>query len=367
MRLDNKVLTKSKFRVYILKFCIFNILILFLIFSNCINAKTGRPEGISLQKPVKILVVDGGGAYGILSAKILAELEKKANKPLNELFDFMVGTSSGAIQVALLSTPKKDSLEPVFSAQNISDFYLKFVPKALTTSLFRKITTIGGITAPILSSKPLESILFDKFGGLKLNESLTHLIIPTYDLNTASIYTFDSKSKISGKYSIVDILLASTAIPNIIPAHPITMKGKTHYLTDATVIANSPIGIAIGYATINYPNRRKFIVSIGTGDKWPSCNPKSQGEQGLLSLLPNWLGMIYEGKNHSVKNYMTLLMKNNDLNVIEFYRINPPHSRTIGGPTDSSKENIGKIVYAANSYIKTHQYYLQAIVDSLMK
>ncbi|GFR05488.1 patatin [Trichonephila clavata] len=53
-----------------------------------------------------ILSVDGGGIRGIIPALILAEIEKRARKPIAEIFDLMAGTSTGGIVIAGLC--KKD-------------------------------------------------------------------------------------------------------------------------------------------------------------------------------------------------------------------------------------------------------------------
>ena len=42
-----------------------------------------------------VLSIDGGGIRGIIPALVLDYLERQANKPIAELFDLSVGTSSG--------------------------------------------------------------------------------------------------------------------------------------------------------------------------------------------------------------------------------------------------------------------------------
>ena len=74
-------------------------------------------------KPRKMLALDGGGIRGVLTLEILLELEKqlreelKANDDfrLSDYFDYIGGTSTGAIIAAGLSIGK--------SAQEMLDFY----------------------------------------------------------------------------------------------------------------------------------------------------------------------------------------------------------------------------------------------------
>ena len=62
-------------------------------------------------QPRKILSLDGGGIRGILTLEILAEMEKQLKQKLNkgddfclgDYFDYIGGTSTGAIIAAGLS------------------------------------------------------------------------------------------------------------------------------------------------------------------------------------------------------------------------------------------------------------------------
>ncbi len=46
--------------------------------------------------PRRVLSIDGGGIRGIIPALVLAHVEQRTGKPCSELFDLMVGTSTGA-------------------------------------------------------------------------------------------------------------------------------------------------------------------------------------------------------------------------------------------------------------------------------
>ena len=44
-----------------------------------------------------VLSIDGGGIRGIIPAMVIAHLEQRTGKPACELFDLIVGTSTGGI------------------------------------------------------------------------------------------------------------------------------------------------------------------------------------------------------------------------------------------------------------------------------
>ena len=50
-----------------------------------------------------VLSIDGGGIRGIIPALVLAQLEKTTSQPVSELFDLIVGTSTGGILALGLS------------------------------------------------------------------------------------------------------------------------------------------------------------------------------------------------------------------------------------------------------------------------
>src|SRR5512137_394396 len=68
-------------------------------------------ERIQSPGPKKILACDGGGILGLMSVEILAKIEADlraaCNKPdlvLADYFDFVCGTSTGAIIAACISS-----------------------------------------------------------------------------------------------------------------------------------------------------------------------------------------------------------------------------------------------------------------------
>jgi len=53
----------------------------------------------------RVLSTDGGGIRGIIPAMVIAHIEKQLGKPAHELFDLMVGTSTGGILALELAHP----------------------------------------------------------------------------------------------------------------------------------------------------------------------------------------------------------------------------------------------------------------------
>lgn len=55
---------------------------------------------------IRLLAIDGGGTRGLAALEVLGHLEKNCNKKICELFDYVVGVSTGAIIAGLLAGSK---------------------------------------------------------------------------------------------------------------------------------------------------------------------------------------------------------------------------------------------------------------------
>jgi patatin-like phospholipase/acyl hydrolase len=88
----------------------------------------------------KILSLDGGGMRGIISARILQEIERqvqeKEGKALHEYFDLIAGTSTGSILTAGIATGKtSQELIDLYKNQGIIIFPLELCHRFYKISL----------------------------------------------------------------------------------------------------------------------------------------------------------------------------------------------------------------------------------------
>ncbi len=74
--------------------------------------KTGgerKPYSFNVNEGSRILFLDGGGIRGLIQIEILAQLEKKTGRKVTELFDWIVGTSTGAVVALALVYGKSNA------------------------------------------------------------------------------------------------------------------------------------------------------------------------------------------------------------------------------------------------------------------
>lgn len=124
--------------------------------------------------PFRILSLDGGGIRGIISARILAAIDKQINQPLNEYFGLITGTSTGAILAAAIATGRsseeivqlyKQKSSVIFPYR--SRFSVKRIPLILKY----------GLSAPKFSDEGLIQVLQEAFGNIKLFDVISSLLL----------------------------------------------------------------------------------------------------------------------------------------------------------------------------------------------
>nr|DAD39265.1 TPA_asm: hypothetical protein HUJ06_013588 [Nelumbo nucifera] len=208
-------------------------------------AKPGAP----LQPPkagdlITVLSIDGGGVRGIIPAVILQFLEEKLQEMdgkearIADYFDVVAGTSTGGLITAML-TVREDQLDcPKFAAKEIKDFYLNHCPKIFPQfRLFPLGKYIKAIFGPMYNGKYLRQIVDKNLGDIKLRQTCTNVVIPTFDMKILQpiIFTsFDRQCKNDGKsvenphldVKLKDICIANSAAPVFLPPHHFIHNGS---------------------------------------------------------------------------------------------------------------------------------------------
>lgn len=109
----------------------------------------------TIDKPLKILVLDGGGSKGVYTLGVLKELELKLGGKLHEHFGLIYGTSTGSIIAALIGIGK--------TIPEIETLYMSLIPKIM-----------GGFTRKRKSEK-LKNEADTIFGEMKFDSFKTHI------------------------------------------------------------------------------------------------------------------------------------------------------------------------------------------------
>ncbi|KAM0952532.1 putative patatin-like phospholipase domain, Acyl transferase/acyl hydrolase/lysophospholipase [Dioscorea sansibarensis] len=279
-------------------------------------------EIIKIQPPtygnlITVLSIDGGGIRGIIPATILAFLEAQLQEldgedaRLADYFDVISGTSTGGLVTAMITAPNENN-RPLYAAKDIKAFYLEHSPKifpqpwGLLGEAFNIFKRLGG---PKYNGTYLHKIIKEKLGNSKLHETLTNIVIPTFDIKQLQPTIFSSYEVKSNNSSmdanLSDICISTSAAPTYLPAHYFQTKnseGKTRdfNLVDGGVAANNPALVAMKEVTKQifkgnqdfFPIKpmdfgRFLVISLGTGTakNEEKFNAKMASKWGILSWL----------------------------------------------------------------------------------
>ncbi|KAL8244309.1 hypothetical protein R6Q59_010567 [Mikania micrantha] len=257
-------------------------------------AKVHCLETATNGKLITILSIDGGGIRGIIPATILALLESQLQEldgkdaRLADYFDVVAGTSTGGLVTAMLTAPDENN-RPIYAAKDIVPFYMEHGPKIFPQKwgIWGIIVkTLRRLIGPKYNGKYLRKLLREKLGDTRLNETLTNVVIPTFDvqrLQPTIFSTFEAEVCPCYNAQLSDICISTSAAPTYFPAYYFMNKDvdgidQEFNLIDGGVAANNPMLVAISQVTkqVFRQNPEFFpvspmdyghflMISIGTG------------------------------------------------------------------------------------------------------
>ncbi|KAM3709352.1 hypothetical protein ACJW31_02G166200 [Castanea mollissima] len=254
---------------------------------------------LAKAKMLTVLTIDGGGIRGIIPSVLLGFLESKLQEldgpkaRIANYFDIIGGTSTGGLVTTMLTAPNQDN-RPLFAAKDITRFYFDESPMICPQSrqpsnvsviMARMLAYLGMKTGPTYDGKYLRSRTNELLGDLKLKQTLTRVIIPTFDvklLQPVIFSTNDAKLNDLKNARLADICIGTTAAPTYLPAHCFetgNAEGNTkiYHLIDGGIAAINPTLLAISeimkellmqnseFGHHSIENKRMLVVSLGTG------------------------------------------------------------------------------------------------------
>lgn len=272
-----------------------------------------------IEKPFKILSIDGGGIRGIQPARFLVELEdnflNSSNDRLCNYFNLICGTSTGGI-IAL-------GLALGMTAQDILCIYRENAKKIFPGSP----SMINYLRRPKYDSSYLSNLLISAFqpfsenGDTRLGHAKTRVCIPTFNvgLGKAHVYKTPHHEELIRDYQIPahHVALSTAAAPIYFKPHSFDYKhtGKSNSISvlnniDGAVIANNPtlLGIIEAHCALKIPLHNIKVLSLGTGHMTFS-EPSSHRRFGILYWLKKQrvFEMMFSAQAQNVDNTIKFL------------------------------------------------------------
>ncbi len=263
--------------------------------------KNDRSSATKSQK--KLLALDGGGIRGVLTLGILEALEKTVGKPLGEYFDYIAGTSTGAIIAA--------GLAKGLSVSYLLDFYRKF-----GTAMFEPRFLLRRYKS-LYTSDPLKAQLQQVFGldtTLGSPDFKSKLLIVTRNWTTDSPWPVSNNP--GARYNqreradcnliipLWQLVRASTAAPVYFPPEVLNWDqrdpSKSFVFVDGGVTPyNNPAFLLFRMATnpaycLNWETGedRLLVISIGTGSAPKMGNQAESPESSIPAQVPGLISAL---------------------------------------------------------------------------
>lgn len=319
--------------------------------------------------PIKILSIDGGGIRGIIAARILKEIERLKGKPLGKIFDLIAGTSTGGIIACGLTRPGG-----AMTASEMLDLYTQRGAEIFHRSLWKVVSSIGGVIDEKYPAEPLEAILKEILRDYKLSDVRdTRLLVTSYAIelppsaksqavpdSTRAPYFFkswnmDKPSQPPPKqwdFFLRDVARATSAAPTYFPPASIENLAKEHgAMIDGGVIANNPAMCAYAEAVRLFPNRKYLVVSVGAGELERDIPLRDAENWGLIEWARPILSVLMDGSCDTV-TYQLKQILGNDLCRLDISlgtRSDP--QAALDDLDNTSPDNIARLVRRAEMLI----------------
>lgn len=287
-----------------------------------------KPKVLPGDQAIRVLSIDGGGVKGLLPLQALKNLEKRTGRPSSELFDFMVGTSTGGIIVSSLALADEDG-NPKWSANDLIDQYMSLSEQTFSVSWLHRILTVGGIIGTKLESTGLDRLLRKHYGDVKMSQLNTAVVIPSFDIGNNTVELFSSRNfghKDVNDYHVSDVVGGITAAP--IYFRPVSMTdvagNNPRTVVDASLFTNNPVLLGAHLASEIFPNRKSVIVSLGTGEQKGFTQEVDPSYWGLFQ----WARVLYpvaaRGDTILSDWIMRMGQDSPQFSALAYYRVNQP-------------------------------------------
>ena len=235
----------------------------------------------------RILSIDGGGVRGVIPAAALAAMERAMEGRVRDHFDFVAGTSTGALVAAAVAAG--------IPAEQIVAMYLRRAPalfsKVPIISTLRRVITGRMYDVHRLHAFIREELAAEGAADWRLNDVPLDIMITAKGLDNGHQWFFvkdrPANAASTGGLGLAECLAASAAAPTFFG--PWTISGferKGPMVDGGTGVAGNPVYQAcveaFGY-TDRYQPADTIIVSLGTGQFLGRRRP---------TWIYSWLGWL---------------------------------------------------------------------------
>lgn len=343
----------------------------------------------------RILSIDGGGIRGIIPASVLAEIEKRTQKPIYKLFDLIAGTSTGGLLASGLTIRADNEVGAKYTAAELVKLYDEFGGEIFSKAGWRSwLGSMDQFFGSRFDVKSLEKLLLRYFGEARLKDALTEIIVTTYCLQRRLPFCFNSriaKVQTQDDFFIRDICRATSAGPTyfepkelpsdtdvpytfidggVYANHPGVIAyteakkwfNKTKNPTKKTAKMESILGEKVQPANIEEPF---FMLSLGTGNFIPPYPYQEAREWGVVKWIQPVMDIVLQGTSENTHEQLMWLLPPALDGTDRYVRINKHTAANHSDISDASRGNIDALKEYARQIIQENDKTLDVVCGIL--
>ncbi|MCC6723592.1 MAG: patatin-like phospholipase family protein [Saprospiraceae bacterium] len=340
-----------------------------------------------MTKPAfKILSIDGGGIRGIIPAMLVAEFERRLEKPAYKIFDLMAGTSTGGIIACGLNIPNEKN-KAKYSAAQLVELYQKEGHRIFEGGSIKFLNSITSLFDSSYAHSGIEQVLEEYFGETELKQALKNVFITSYDLELRKPMYFASRLakeaalEADENFKMKHVARATSAAPTFFePTRILSGKNIPYSLVDGGVFANNPAvlayteakeiykeltGRAINAMPLPEEGIPYFMLSLGTGRATkPYLYEEAKG-WGAPKWIRPLLDILMQGVSESVDYQMRYILPDAPDGTPHYRRINPIIPEELSEMDNADAENIKGLMAKAQEAIDDNTEEIDRICELL--
>lgn len=330
-------------------------------------------------KYVRVLSIDGGGMRSLLALYCLEYLEKRSGRPSCELFDVMVGTSSGAFIVAALAVPL-DHDTPRFTAAELIKEFPRIWAGTLQTPFIHPLLSLEGRIAPKYLTRTRQKVFQEFFGNAQVGETLTTVILPAYSIQGQVPFLFASDMGKStsfsgasgrtiteaGDFFLADAVTAATCNPAVSAPSKITNSAgdQTETIIGAEIYAGSPALLALSEVLLRFPGKQCVLISLGSGVASSASSGNATG-WNRTSDAEEIMRIAADASRFTTSQIASSLHRFGSGPVAAYIRLDMPLPESALPADDTSEKNIRELTLLAGKLTSEKSATLDRTADFL--
>ncbi len=223
---------------------------------------------------MRVLSMDGGGIRGVDTAVELARREASAGRLICDLFDLVVGTSTGGILACCAAAG--------IAMSQAKDIYANEGRRIFSAPTWRKFVNPAGIVTSKYPADGRQAVLDEHLGSTNLSQARVPIVVTSFDISTRQVKLFKSRKVQAGTdtdQTLSSVAMATSAAPTFFPPYG-------NYI-DGGVWANNPALVAIAEAlTMGARLEEISVLAVGTGTATEQAiSLKGTGGLGWLEYI----------------------------------------------------------------------------------